>query len=701
MSTSSFDSTVCTPEQVAISGASEFYCYTRRQNVGLVVVTLAGFFSLAAVITMLGLVVRNKWRALGVPKAKRQPLIQEPMDLFMLSLFFGDLFQSLGVVMNVRWINDGIVHAGSLCTAQGLLQNIGQAAIAMSTFIITLHTFDSIWRHGGVESLEVASIIVGTIWTFLVLTASISAGVHRNPSFYAPTPYWCWINSSYPSYRIAIENFWLWIGFAVSVLYIPLLFWATGHVIPGEPAWWTFKFSTGKKRSDRLAAKLILCALAYCLPVLPTSLARWFLVVHDDVKPFAMAEAQFIVKAIFSLSGVFDVIAFKLARSGLLLFPSSTSNAEASSETETPQNAESASTNNAEGEKEEEEEETKIPEHEKLPRNPWRFYFLVCAWLSVNALDAVWITYYIHAATDPNPRDAVNKSHPGWQAYYLIMYVFGFFWGCVNIVMWMWYFQSTGDPDRTGSGRRSTSSQGLRFLRKWGHIGLVLPVAIIMGLGPFFAPVIGEKLAQQQAWLHRCDSFAAEVVLNGVFYNSPDNEPAVATFYFRQSNGTLERQYDYNLTKDINDSDIWHFVLSGSQPPTQIPSITYYFNNFTFVATCPGNTTQCNQGSYEGSGFLSFSIAYSSNSTIVNLRAVDKDWDYGHSDDAPSYLLKQVQADGSLGDIVVRTAVTQPGHCTTLKLCANDADIATLAPVGLTLFAQNEYSKVCTTPNSN
>jgi hypothetical protein len=72
MSGSGFDSTVCIPEQLAISGASEFYCYTRRQNIGLVVcsdlqvqrcahetiqaVALAGFLSLAAVVTILLLI---------------------------------------------------------------------------------------------------------------------------------------------------------------------------------------------------------------------------------------------------------------------------------------------------------------------------------------------------------------------------------------------------------------------------------------------------------------------------------------------------------------------------------------------------------------------------------------------------------------------------------------------------------------------
>ena len=63
-------------------------------------------------------------------------------------------------------------------------------------------------------------------------------------------------------------------------------------------------------------------ALAYTIPVLPTSLARWFLVVHGDVKPFATAAAQFGIKGIFTLSGVVDVVVFMLTRrkSGLLGF---------------------------------------------------------------------------------------------------------------------------------------------------------------------------------------------------------------------------------------------------------------------------------------------------------------------------------------------------------------------------------------------
>lgn len=61
-------------------------------------------------------------------------------------------------------------------------------------------------------------------------------------------------------------------------------------------------------------------ALAYCAPALPTSMARWFLLIHGDVKPFGSFEAQFTVKAIFALGGVCDVLVFLLTPHRYLLF---------------------------------------------------------------------------------------------------------------------------------------------------------------------------------------------------------------------------------------------------------------------------------------------------------------------------------------------------------------------------------------------
>jgi hypothetical protein len=206
----------------------------------------------------------------------------------------------------------------------------------------------------------------------------------------------------------------------------------------------------------------------------------------------------------------------------------------------------------------------------------------------------------------------------------------------------------------------------------------------------------------QHAWLHRCDPYPFEVVLSGLTFNSPDTEAPVATFYFRQK-GILTKQSEYILTaEDDLDQSTWHFAPSSpSGPVGQGQSVTYHLENSTLVATCAGNTSLCTSGSFKETEFLSFALTNSADQATVNLRVVDKNWFSGKSENAPSFLLKEVQPDGSFGEIVVRTAVTQPGHCTLLKLCAISATAESLAPIGLTLMKQNEYSKVCTTPNSN
>ncbi|KAJ6559802.1 hypothetical protein B0H19DRAFT_1069532 [Mycena capillaripes] len=330
--------------------------------------------------------------------------------------------------------------------------------------------------------------------------------------------------------------------------------------------------------------------------------------------------------------------------SGLLLFPSNDSHEDAASTADDGSDDISLADMNSGGN----------AQNASVTPKPWwrhqRRILFVCLCIVVNVLDIVWITYYIRAATDPNPRTPVNRSHAGWQAYYLIMYVFGFFWGCVKIVVWMAYFQ----PSQ--SSPAITRSKGvLRHCWHCVRLPTLLPIAIMMGLGPFFAPFVGVKLAQEHAWLHRCDTFAVK----------------------------------YNLTNDWATS-IWQFALSAAQ---SLVEVTYNISNFTLQATCPSNTSQCTQGSFQESGFLSFSLTDSFNSAVKNLRAVDKDWVYGHSDDAPSFLLKEVLPDGSLGNVVVRTAMTQPGHCANLKLCASDASGETLVPIGLTLIKQNKYSR--------
>jgi len=310
------------------------------------------------------------------------------------------------------------------------------------------------------------------------------------------------------------------------------------------------------------------------------------------------------------------------------------------------------------------------------------------------------------------------------------VYIYGFSLGLVNIGFCLKYI-------RTVCGFfKFTSLKPLRILRYFVR-SLIIGLAIIMCLGPFFAPLIGLKKAQvvsgyaicstntliapQEAWDHRCDQFSVEVILDGrPYYDSIKENPSVASFYFGQP-GRRTEYYQYVMIQDDNDATgtIWNLRLSNvTIPPDLDPvyhplaqELSYRYDNYSIAATCTTNTSSsaitipCMEGSFNGGGkALDLTINDTRTpGTVTKLRALDKGvWAPDPADDAPSVLLREVQPDGSLGSIdVLRTAVTMKGKCTRLKVCLAESGIDLLAAVGLILRAQDKYAYVCTTPNSN
>jgi hypothetical protein len=71
-----------------------------------------------------------------------------------LSLFIADLIQALGAIVNVKWLNEGNVFVGPLCSAQGrnrsaynirsavllignpgIIQQVGETSVAIHTTV--------------------------------------------------------------------------------------------------------------------------------------------------------------------------------------------------------------------------------------------------------------------------------------------------------------------------------------------------------------------------------------------------------------------------------------------------------------------------------------------------------------------------------------------------------------------------------------
>ena len=161
------------------------------------------------------------------------------------------------------------------------------------------------------NSPRTAWILVGISWLYLILSLGISTAVFKKPPFFVPTPvcritvflpsqlvtepyqqFWCSIHKD-SNHRLFFQNIWLFLAFGASTLYIPLIIWALGYVTPSnKDFWWKFTLHRKVERGDSIVAPLFVvyvhrslkisqvtnvmpsCALAFALPVLPTSFSR-------------------------------------------------------------------------------------------------------------------------------------------------------------------------------------------------------------------------------------------------------------------------------------------------------------------------------------------------------------------------------------------------------------------------------------------
>ena len=100
---------------------------------------------------------------------------------------------SLGAILDVKWADERKVYCGSYCNAQGAIQLIGETAVSLFTFAITLHSFVSVFRGRAIKYRPLLwGGVVAAVWLFVLLWAVIGYATHRqgsNDTFYAPTPY--------------------------------------------------------------------------------------------------------------------------------------------------------------------------------------------------------------------------------------------------------------------------------------------------------------------------------------------------------------------------------------------------------------------------------------------------------------------------------------------------------------------------------
>ncbi|KAJ7105417.1 hypothetical protein C8R43DRAFT_1046810 [Mycena crocata] len=304
------------------------HCLTRGQSIGLTITAESGLISLVAVLGVFILIIRNGIR--HVRRTGKWALVQEPMDVLMLSLFVADLIQAVGAVMDVHWVHDGKVAVGAFCTAQGVVQQLGETSVAITTLMITLFTFAGVWFRKGLGATSLATGLVGLAWLFVILMIAIGNGLHRGEHnlYEAPTPYWCWIGQGFLGLRLAGEYVWFWITLGVSAAaYLTLFLWARGNITVSETTWW--RCSVHRSSADaadrgrrRNSYAMIAYPACYCVLVLPLSVVRWigFVQERGGGTNNIPSAATFAVISLYGLSGALNVALLLNTRPNSVLF---------------------------------------------------------------------------------------------------------------------------------------------------------------------------------------------------------------------------------------------------------------------------------------------------------------------------------------------------------------------------------------------
>lgn len=83
--------------------------------------------------------LRNRYRP---SSAASRPwhFLRSPVDYYFLSLLISDMVQSISNILHIKWIADGGLTAGTYCTTQGVMKQVGDVGVSLATLVIAGHT---------------------------------------------------------------------------------------------------------------------------------------------------------------------------------------------------------------------------------------------------------------------------------------------------------------------------------------------------------------------------------------------------------------------------------------------------------------------------------------------------------------------------------------------------------------------------------
>ncbi|TFK67850.1 hypothetical protein BDN72DRAFT_842536 [Pluteus cervinus] len=308
------------PPLVNMSGQPTItYLDAFGKRMGVTFMVQSSALSAIAVTSLLGYMAYRQLRRLHVNwfKKGQRYLMQVPDaadSSFLVNLMFAEMLQAIGGLLNLRWVIEGKVTEGSLCTAQGMLKQMGNVGIALTPQLIAAHTFLVIVLEWSIPRI-VSRIMISLIWVIIGLIISITTATYEAP-YYGNTGLWCWISPKHKYAGIAYEYAFMWFSsFVMLVLYIFIALSLRGVIKRRSVLSPALRMSEETKRWRSVANSMLFYPAVYIFCIFPMSVVRWLK--FDDVTVIPDGATIF-ASIVFSSSGVLNVILYLTTRPNLI-----------------------------------------------------------------------------------------------------------------------------------------------------------------------------------------------------------------------------------------------------------------------------------------------------------------------------------------------------------------------------------------------
>jgi len=238
------------------------------------------------------------------------------------SLITANLLQSIGTLINLRWVLNGGVSPGMLCSAQGGIKQAGNVGTAVWSFALALHAFRLLFLRSRVAR-RIGWLALTLGWFFVAFIVSIGPlalqRVDRGP-YFGPSGFWCWITHKYPLEQTLLEYAIEWTSAFVSfLLYVAVLLRVRGNLVKDSEGRWFLRWvpygdgwQLGFARDylDSCTIKMVVIVVwfpvTYTVLIVPISIARFASYAGARVPE----SLTFMADMIFALGGFVNMLLF-------------------------------------------------------------------------------------------------------------------------------------------------------------------------------------------------------------------------------------------------------------------------------------------------------------------------------------------------------------------------------------------------------